>query len=288
RVWRPLLPEHRDDLLAVVGRSGLTPVTDASNDDLSLKRNSVRHRALPVLREIEPSVDDRLGALARIAVDEDALLAEEADRAFEGARLGCGGLSIEALNRLHIAIARRVIRTWLARDLDVVPTFDRVEALLDLARSGSQQAKVDVGEGFLAGYFGDAIRCGSLSDLRHRAWLDARLLLPLAGTPDRLQVGDDTITVDGASYEGSVTASRFLDTTGSLSVVRVRSGDAHADDPKRWNDWFRQRRVSPWIRDLVQGVAVDGVMWWIPRLGDYDDAGGDRQVCVVWSDQERG
>jgi hypothetical protein len=286
-IWRPLLSERRGDLLAVIERSGLTPVTDASNDDLSLKRNAVRRRALPALRAIEPTINDRLGTLARIASDEDALLTEHAQRALRDATLPCGGLDVGTLNRFHIALARRVVRCWLQRNIGVEPAFERVEALLELARAGSQDARVDIGEGLVAGCFGDVLRFGTLRQLRNRAWLDAGLLLPLIGASGRVTCRRDTITVHGAFHEGSGHASRRLDGSGIVSVSPVRSGEATTGDSEWWSDWFRQQRISPWIRSLVQGIAVDGVMWWVPRQGDYDDAGDDRRVCVVWTDQER-
>jgi tRNA(Ile)-lysidine synthetase-like protein len=283
-IWRPLLTERRDDLLTIVGRSGLTPLLDPSNNDTSLRRNAIRHQAVPALQTIEPTIEERLGTLARIAADEDVLLEEQTGKLLAQARLACGGLSIEVLDEAPVALARRAVRQWLEQGQALSPTFDRVEAVLGLVRSRDRAAKVETGEGLLAGCFGDALRAGTLTDLTYRAWLDAGLMLPLVGSGHHVGIDDVTITVAVAFNQKRCCAQRSLEAPGTIGIGPVFSG-VDSSDSGRWKEWFRQVGVSPWIRDLVQGVTIDGAVWWIPRHGDYDDAGGGRRVRVVWSEQ---
>ncbi|HQV58093.1 MAG TPA: tRNA lysidine(34) synthetase TilS, partial [Ilumatobacteraceae bacterium] len=51
-VQRPLLNLRRSDTVAVCAEMGIQPISDPSNADLSLRRNAVRHRILPLLSEI--------------------------------------------------------------------------------------------------------------------------------------------------------------------------------------------------------------------------------------------
>ncbi|MEM7479968.1 MAG: tRNA lysidine(34) synthetase TilS [Acidobacteriota bacterium] len=64
---RPLLGVRRAVLAEIVREAELKPVEDPSNLDLSLARNLVRHRLLPVLEQEEGDLAPRLARLARRA-----------------------------------------------------------------------------------------------------------------------------------------------------------------------------------------------------------------------------
>jgi len=57
---RPLLPFSRADIEAYAARQGLTHVDDATNASLLYRRNQVRHRLMPLLRELTPAADASL------------------------------------------------------------------------------------------------------------------------------------------------------------------------------------------------------------------------------------
>ena len=57
---RPLLPFSRADIEAYAAREGLAHVEDSTNASLLYRRNQVRHRLLPLLREIAPMADTSL------------------------------------------------------------------------------------------------------------------------------------------------------------------------------------------------------------------------------------
>lgn len=67
RVGRPWLDVCPTELRALVAAGGWTPVDDATNRDLSVPRNHLRHRLLPRLRAADPAIDERLAALATAA-----------------------------------------------------------------------------------------------------------------------------------------------------------------------------------------------------------------------------
>ena len=57
-VVRPLLPFSRADIEAYALRHALPHVEDSTNATLLYRRNQVRHRLMPLLREIQPAADD--------------------------------------------------------------------------------------------------------------------------------------------------------------------------------------------------------------------------------------
>ena len=67
---RPLLHIRRSELQDWCHAQGLAPRQDASNRDLRLRRNRLRHETLPALRKMNPRVDQALLRLAGTAAQD--------------------------------------------------------------------------------------------------------------------------------------------------------------------------------------------------------------------------
>ena len=158
-IWRPLLDESRDVVQGYALARGLSPIQDASNEDRRFRRNRLRHEVLPLLRSIDPGTIEALARYARIARDEDGLLAELAAAAREQMARGGIGLAIAPLLEEPRAIRRRVLIDWLDRlgAPSGVP-LERVEGILSAAERNRSGCKVEIGEGWSV-----VIRAGVLS-----------------------------------------------------------------------------------------------------------------------------
>lgn len=78
-VMRPLLSVTRAEILDYLAAKGETFVTDSSNTDTHYRRNKVRHKLLPLLREMNPSIDRTLTeTMFRLQQAEAAILHPEA------------------------------------------------------------------------------------------------------------------------------------------------------------------------------------------------------------------
>jgi tRNA(Ile)-lysidine synthase len=102
--------------------------SDASNADVSLTRNKVRHELMPVLRGFNPGVDESLARMAEIARDEEAFWQAETARVLSqvilpGRPVRGGGravgtivgeqscaVEISRLAAMPAALRRRVVR----------------------------------------------------------------------------------------------------------------------------------------------------------------------------------
>lgn len=80
RIVRPLLGVRRHEVEAFLQSRGQAWREDASNQDVSLTRNRVRHELMPVLRGFNPGVDALLARTAEIARDEEAFWQVEVRR----------------------------------------------------------------------------------------------------------------------------------------------------------------------------------------------------------------
>ena len=86
-VVRPLLPCAKDDLYDYVVENRLIWREDASNDSPVYQRNRLRQQVLPVLREINPNLDNTLAITAeRVGGAEEIVRRYVADTAAEARR----------------------------------------------------------------------------------------------------------------------------------------------------------------------------------------------------------
>lgn len=111
-IRRPLLCCTRAEIEAYCARCSLPYVTDESNTDIRYMRNNIRHRFLPLLEEINPSVDRALLRLRKHAADDVEYLNQQAETALSAARCD-EGFSAETMLAHHAAIRRRMIRLML-------------------------------------------------------------------------------------------------------------------------------------------------------------------------------
>jgi len=147
RVWRPLLAEPRIVVHRYIHDLGLLPVIDETNEDRSLRRNAIRHEALPVLERIVPGARRALARFAAIASAEDALLEQLTEQALPGVLVDEGCLDGKDLAAHPLALRRRILRLWLERQ--GVPSelgFDRLEAALAASRAAT--ATIQLGYGW--------------------------------------------------------------------------------------------------------------------------------------------
>jgi tRNA(Ile)-lysidine synthase len=133
RIVRPLLGVRRAEVEAFLGGRGQGWGGDASNADVSLTRNRVRHALMPVLRGFNPGVDALLARTAEIAREEEAFWQAEVARVLpqvllpgKPARGGGRAVStavgdvgyameIERLREMPAALRRRVVRAAARR-----------------------------------------------------------------------------------------------------------------------------------------------------------------------------
>ncbi len=136
-IRRPLLEVRRRETHELCFRLGLTPVHDPMNDELHHRRVWLRREVIPRLeRGADRDLVEVLARQAELLRDDDALLEtlaaqHEPDDA----------ASLTALPR---ALARRVIRGWLAAPAP--PSVATVERVLAVARGDVRAAELPGGD----------------------------------------------------------------------------------------------------------------------------------------------
>ncbi len=109
---RPLLHLSREQTAAYCAAAGIEPIDDASNLSRRYRRNRLRHELLPLLRELNPRIDDALVRLADAAGEDVAFLRTVVLEALVGSRDGSQQVSRRVLAGWPASPRRHAL--WLA------------------------------------------------------------------------------------------------------------------------------------------------------------------------------
>lgn len=145
QLWRPFLGEPRAQILTYLEERHLTPLFDPSNDDLSLRRNVLRHRVLPELDIAFPGASAALARFAVLASEEDQFLETLVNRAVPLAIDPENGMRLAALAEAPRTLQRRMLRRWLVDATgETTISAERVEAVLRWADAAAMPGKIEL------------------------------------------------------------------------------------------------------------------------------------------------
>lgn len=124
-IVRPLLEVTRQEIMEYLEQHGLSYCTDKTNEDLTIRRNFIRHRLLPLIREqINPRVDASLLNLAETMEHEEQYLESVVDRAMKKCVTYSPGGKIELALKLFCSYDKWLRRRLLRRCLITASTTD--------------------------------------------------------------------------------------------------------------------------------------------------------------------
>jgi tRNA(Ile)-lysidine synthase len=159
RYVRPLIDCRRGDLRAFLAAAGEPFREDASNADLAIARNRVRHALLPILDRDWPGAIRALARAAELAADDERVLARMAKEMAPALSLSPASgvqLDVRGLVPLPAAIARRIVRDAIEAAGGTASLRD-VDAVRRLARAPRPDGRLDLG-GFEVSRRGSALR----------------------------------------------------------------------------------------------------------------------------------
>ncbi len=137
RFIRPLCEVTREQVEAYLESRGQVYVTDSTNLEDQYSRNRIRHRIIPVMKELNSGLFTSYLNTSRALLSDSELLESMADELFEKCRLE-KGWDCEALKGAHESILRRVIiRIMAAEGLEARTA--QIERLDEIIRHGGRQ-----------------------------------------------------------------------------------------------------------------------------------------------------
>lgn len=133
RLIRPLHRISPREITDFLEENGFPWYHDPSNDDTDFSRNRIRHHVLPELERINPSLYSSFSRGLSILAEEDRYLQECARKALEELCPLDGVIHRPGLLSLHPALAKRVLRRFIARNRGSLRSIEQhhVETLLN-------------------------------------------------------------------------------------------------------------------------------------------------------------
>ena len=116
-IWRPFLEIPRIELAEYAAAEGLSWVEDSTNTQEDAARNVLRHRVLPVLKELNPRAVENMSRTAGLLRRDEEALVRAAEELLDRCRPSGRGLGIAAADCLQAesAVLGRCVLELLAR-----------------------------------------------------------------------------------------------------------------------------------------------------------------------------
>ncbi len=115
RFIRPLLCVTRKEIEEYCCENGIDYVTDSTNLSDCYTRNKIRHKVLPVLREINPSAEQTVLRTCRQLKEISLDINKKAEEYLKNNLTESGELKIESLDKLSVSVAKQVLKIYIER-----------------------------------------------------------------------------------------------------------------------------------------------------------------------------
>lgn len=264
-VVRPLLSTTHEQLLNYLQQIGQDYVVDSTNADTHYRRNFIRHRVLPLLRELNPSFDDALFRLSDHVLDAQEVLLDVTSNEHQHAFTTLPhGVDID-LTELHYHASFRIFHDLYGF------TDDAVEHLFEW-QSLSERAVLESKE-----Y--TAVVRGTTLELTRRPTPFAPLILPSNGVVSLPDDGCLRITAMERSELDNLlgSANRAVLDADKVRGALVYRAATRADrfvpfgmhTAKSIHSFLKAHHVSAPRREWVRVIADDdGILWLVGHRPD--------------------
>lgn len=142
RIIRPLLYCEKREILEYVGQNNIPWRQDESNENRAYRRNLIRHDVVPLLRQLNPSLERSVGKLVWSLTEDEQALDNWAALALRDSQQPDGVLLGGKLAPLPPAVHSRVWIRFLT-DRGLPYDFDTVQRLRRLTEAGNGAEQID-------------------------------------------------------------------------------------------------------------------------------------------------
>lgn len=290
-VIRPLLKAQKSEIIKYCLDNGVQFVTDSTNLEDDCTRNILRHRIIPELEALFPSLHRAAERLKTSSSEDSDFILTEAKSYLESEN---GRINAEKLSALHPSLAKRVLMLSFAEISQATLESVHLDALLSLAKSKKNGAKLSlpdrkqatVTDGFLS--FGNETKKGESSPLQYGQKLQFGFNV-IENTPFAVELCPEAekMTDIHVGYTLYSTATLNIENTTELYAKNRSSGETILDGGinKKIKKLMCDRHVPLPDRDLLPIIRLGEEILYLPLCAVTDRAKPKKQerktlVCI--------
>lgn len=141
QVIRPLILCTREEIEGYASENSLAYCTDKTNSDTDYTRNFIRHKIIPLIKEINPNAEARVSSAGEKLSRDESFIADAAKNFIVKNNVSntCG---IRALKELHPALRSRVIAHMYGTVCGEMLESKHFESIDELLESGKNGARI--------------------------------------------------------------------------------------------------------------------------------------------------
>ncbi|MEZ9872689.1 MULTISPECIES: tRNA lysidine(34) synthetase TilS [Vibrio] len=288
-IVRPLLSVTRTDIEVAARDMALTWVEDESNQDVRFDRNFIRHQVTPTLTERWPSFRESVSRSAQLCAEQELLLDELLESHLQQALTEKHSLSIEVLSQYSDLLRARLLRMWLSRCNQPMPSQKQLKLIWDEVACAQADAnpKLVLNEVEVRRFNHQLYVVKETKDLSN--WQSDISMEESLVLPDGLgELNLTSAASDGVSNHRDVQRLRFSLNTASRTLRVIFNPEGLSAHPvgrghsRKLKKLFQEYQVPSWLRRRTP-ILMDGDRV-IAVLGLFVDKNYEGQDCeALWS-----
>ena len=283
-IIRPFLQVPRSLIEEYAREKGISHIEDATNADPDYcARNLLRHRVMPLLKQLNPGLADTMSATAASLRRDSDFLNARARAVAMDIKTAAGSviLPLASLTTQSAAIGARVVQLCAEKlDPEVVLTAPQRKAVLDMCHSADPGAQCDLSGGIVAQRVYDTL----VFSFPGRVEILPETPLDFEG---KQEIGPWEVTVERkpCPEDWKDQPWEFYLPDKPTLLRKRRTGDElrlkHREGTKTLKKWFIELRIPEARRDLVPVLEQEGVVAGACHLGTHAAAlPNPGQVCL--------
>lgn len=277
---RPLIEATREEIITYCNENSLEYVVDSTNFDTDYTRNFIRHKIIPLIKQINPDAADSFGRFTACARRDEDFISSELTALLETDRR-------DILCEKHPALLTRYIYRKSA-EFDVVPSQKSVETLLCAIKAGNEYKCVDLGKELKA--FCDRNRVsfeltgGKTPPFEKTELVQGENKLGDNGilflTEDKTQL-EKFLNIYKRSVYTKINSDKIK---GTLYVRQRENGDSYryGGMTRSLKKLFNSKKISIKQRDILPLVCDEGGIVWIPSFPHRDGMKPEKDSEIIY------
>lgn len=270
RVLRPLIYATREEILSYCEKNNIEYVTDSTNENTDYTRNYIRHKVVPMLEALNPSLNNSVSRLSTsLRADEDFILSQA--RKFISEHCKDGKIRKTELDACHESVKIRVLKILSGKNLD----YKSIRACLDFIPRSQSGGVINLCKGASLKREKDYLTFVKTKELE-----SAEFCLPLKKGITTLDDIGVIVALDSELSGKEPYETVCLNSTsinGELYVRSKRDGDIikHAKMTKKLKKLMCEKGIPSHKRDKIPLLCDASGIVAIPELAIRDHARGN-------------